>query len=78
MDAAATTAFNNVTSGFFTLGATQTFFIGITGLSFILYVVWLCLSAYAEFGNGHLTAFDVVMYAARGIFVLLVVLALLN
>lgn len=78
MDAAATTAFNNVTSGFFTLGATQTFFIGITGLAFILYVVWLCLSAYAEFADGHLTAFDVVVYAARGIFVLLVVLALLN
>ena len=78
MDAAATTAFNNVTSGFFTLSATQTFFVGITGTAFILYVVWLCLSAYAEFADGQITALDVLVYAARGIFVLLVVLALLN
>ena len=78
MDATATTAFNNVTVGFFSLAQTQTFFVLLTGFCAIMYVVWLAVSAYAEFGEGQMKPVDALFYVARAIGCLMVILFLIR
>lgn len=50
-----------------------------TGVTIIfLYVVWLCISAYAEFGRGEMKGLDVLLLCGRAVFVLSVLLFILT
>lgn len=48
--------------------------IGVTAI--LIYVAWLVRTSYAEYGAGHLTPGEMLFVWVRGIFVLMVVLAI--
>jgi hypothetical protein len=49
----------------------------IGAVAIFIYVAWLCVSAYNDFGQEQISATDMVIVWSRGVFVLMVILYLL-
>ena len=71
------TDFEQGVGGFFTAGELLLAIQGIGATVVFLYVSWLCLRAYDDYGREYIKAQDMIIVWARGVFVLMLLLYLL-
>lgn len=77
MNAAQSAAFEEGTGGFFTAANLLLTVQAIGTTAAILYVAWLCYTAYQDWSDEEIKAQDMIIIWFRGVFVLMVLLYLL-
>lgn len=77
MNAVQETAFKEGTGSFFTAAQLLEVVQMIGATAVFLYVAWLCLRAYNDFGAGDVSAINMIIVWCRAVFVMMVLLYLL-
>ena len=71
-------SFKEGTGDYFTADDLLTLVQGIGATVVLLYVAWLCITAYNDYGAGNIKANDMLIIWSRGVFAMMILLFLIT